>query len=90
MRHAERVICETCGTEFITRRKDAKYCSHLCANNKTSANIGVKRGRYDKLVCPHNKYVCCEKKDCINCGWNPMVAKMRSANLKQKLGVAKA
>lgn len=90
MRHAERVVCETCGAEFITRRKDAKYCSHVCANNKNTDGILFKKERYDKFVCPHNKEVRCLVKDCITCGWNPAVEKTRRAKIMRKLGVAEA
>ena len=90
MRHAERVVCETCGAEFITRRKDAKYCSHACANNKAQPVLGTKKCRHDKFVCPHNNAVFCSTRDCITCGWHPYVAKDRSAKIKQKLEGAEA
>lgn len=90
MRHAERVVCETCGVEFVTRRKDAKYCSHACANDKNRDGILFKKDRWDKFACPHNHAVFCSVRDCDNCGWNPAVEKTRRAKIKQKLGVAEA
>lgn len=42
----------------------------------------VKEGRRitkarNKFVCPHNDACVCSVKACINCGWNPNVAKAR-------------
>ena len=44
----------------------------------------VKVTKYDRkpTVCPHNSACRCTVKDCYNCGWNPVVAKMRIKNLK--------
>lgn len=82
MRHEERVVCETCGTEFVSRLKGAKYCSHVCANQKT-----VKKQKQEKL-CPHNSHVVCgsfHSGKCGKCGWNPVVAQGRSAMIREKL-----
>lgn len=29
------------------------------------------------FVCPHNEACICTKKNCIRCGWHPIVAKYR-------------
>lgn len=82
MRHEERVVCETCGTEFVSRLKGAKYCSHVCANQKN-----VTRQKAED-TCPHNSHVICSNYGsgkCGACGWNPVVAEERSAKLRQKL-----
>ena len=31
--------------------------------------------------CPYNEGCSCTTKDCYNCGWNPIVAKIRMAKL---------
>lgn len=73
MRRAERVVCEVCGTQFITRRKDARFCSHQCAN-------GRKRGT-GVCICPHNEAIKCNERRCGSCGWNPTVAQLRKEAL---------
>lgn len=79
MRHVERFVCNNCGTEFWTRRKSAKYCSHFCANQKTSGE----KMNYER--CPHNEAVCCYIHKCRSCGWNPRVAQERTDRLRKEL-----
>ena len=69
MRRAERVVCEKCGRQFITRYRGARFCSHQCANSrKRGAGIGS---------CPHNEAIICNERKCGSCGWNPAVAQKR-------------
>ena len=34
--------------------------------------------------CPFNKACACEKRQCARCGWNPVVATMRTEAIKRK------
>ena len=49
-----------------------------------------KQAKHKRFACPHNNGVLCSVKDCINCGWHPMVAKLRTEKLNQKLKEAEA
>ena len=69
MRREKRVVCEICGKEFVTRFKDARFCSHKCANGR-KRGIGV-------CNCPHNEALICNERKCGSCGWNPKVAQRR-------------
>lgn len=66
--------CETCGKEtqdhtvFGTQR----FCCAKCART-------VK-----PTPCPYNPGVRCTDRACILCGWNPAVARQRSAAYAQK------
>lgn len=73
MRRAERVVCEACGNEFVTRLKGARFCSHKCANGRSKTGG---RSRF-QTACPFNKAVICDEKKCGSCGWNPKVAQLR-------------
>ena len=76
MRHEELSVCEHCGKEFVSRRLGARFCSHICANQRPS-------GRKDytqKKVCPYNIAVECDiyqRAKCESCGWNPKVEQKR-------------
>ena len=46
----------------------------------------VKVASYEKkpVVCQYNEGCQCTVKSCYNCGWNPVVAKMRLDKLQEK------
>ena len=37
--------------------------------------------------CPLNPNVDCDKVECANCGWNPVVAHQRLEKIKKEMGV---
>ena len=45
----------------------------------------VKVAKYIKpTVCKYNEGCRCTTRDCYNCGWNPIVAKMRIEKIKKQ------
>lgn len=34
-----------------------------------------------RWICPHNRGVSCENRDCCRCGWNPEVAEKRTERI---------
>lgn len=78
MRHIEIVTCECCGEKFETRAKNAKYCSHYCANQRYYERRVKKKKENKEPRCPNNRWVVCDNQcNCANCGWNPEVAQQR-------------
>lgn len=45
------------------------------------------RGEERVYQCPFNPMCACEKRKCARCGWNPVVATMRTEAIEKKLGV---
>lgn len=72
--------CIVCGTKGIDwgRGHAKKFCSRQCQNyHKT-----LRKERHDKIEnCKHNAWVACDKQECENCGWNPVVEKKRKEAL---------
>lgn len=92
--------CEYCGKVNKVEKKwqIGRFCNKSCAcsyGNKIRAGIEVKRPVGTPAEIPaeflqrgecvfHPVAIECYKRDCINCGWNPVVAKAR---LEKFLGV---
>lgn len=76
-------VCQLCGTEFEKTMQCKKYCSRRCANIAANRRKRIRsrenRERID-TECPHNKALVCTNRNCESCGWNPVVAKKRSAS----------
>ena len=75
-------VCARCGTAFVMTRPEKKYCSRRCAT--ISANRRKIARRREELAkqgtdCPYNEAIVCDGSKCDSCGWNPTVAKKRSA-----------
>lgn len=86
MRNLREYVCMTCGRVFLSRTKDAKYCTRMCYIQDRFN--GTKKAEPKKEVCvdntcPYNLYVCCDKQKCDRCGWNPKVAKARMARYQR-------
>lgn len=86
MRNLREYVCEHCGRVFLSRSKDAKYCTRMCFINERFK--GPRKTKPKKEVCadktcPYNLYVCCDKQKCDQCGWNPKVAKARMARYQR-------
>lgn len=86
MRHEETLVCEYCGKQFTTRRKNGRFCSGACRNKFYKRDETSDRKRYERptFQCPHNEAVACERKKCGSCGWNPAVAKARAEEIRRK------
>lgn len=79
MGYKEIGVCLICGTEFVKTRPDKKHCSRRCT--QISADRAKRaRVREKGTDCPHNKELVCTDRKCDTCGWNPAVAKRRSAS----------
>lgn len=76
-------VCLICGKEFVRTRRDKKFCSRRCA--KIAADRALRARKKGKVFengtdCPYNKALVCSERKCDSCGWNPTVAKKRSAS----------
>jgi hypothetical protein len=68
-------ICLTCGKNGAKTGKggqDQKFCSRECKAKYYRSKYG-----YGGEICQYNEGVGCLVRDCENCGWNPLVEKMR-------------
>lgn len=43
-----------------------------------------------KFICRFNEECHCDSLDCVRCGWNPVVAKMRTEQWLKKMGCKEA
>lgn len=76
-----------CSSVFLSRDKDAKYCTRKCYYDDRFGvtkvrNIEPNNAWKDK-TCPYNQYVCCQEQKCDKCGWNPKVEKARMARYQR-------
>ena len=83
MGYEEIGVCLICSKEFVKTRLDRKYCSRSCAF--IAANRAARARNRGEITengtdCPYNKSVVCTNRKCDSCGWNPVVAKRRSAS----------
>lgn len=73
--------CIVCGNKAIDRgyRQAAKYCGEKCRNRaRYYADI---EARSAASACMFNEGVICYKRNCENCGWNPVVDERRKEAL---------
>ena len=80
--------CIVCGAKGIDwgRSHQKKYCSRQCANYHWAMIKGRMGKKYPS--CQYNDWVACGGDDCTNCGWNPVVEKMRKELLDERLSTA--
>lgn len=79
--------CPICGETKQARYKwEIKtYCSRECANKALSERFAKKREENFITACVFQpESIECNRRNCINCGWNPVVAKARLAAIKGK------
>ena len=74
-------ICLECGEKAIDRSFNG--CGKFCSQNCTAAHYYRSKHPDAKKpnLCLFNKWVVCEERNCVSCGWNPAVAKMRKEAL---------
>lgn len=63
----------------------AAYCERFCLGKYSECDI---LGALDEAyrTCPHNRSVhCLQTDDCCRCGWNPVVAEQRLADIRRRL-----
>lgn len=78
--------CEYCGkvVQVDKKWKVQKFCSKSCAasygNKLRGKQASIKLG--DCVFQPES--IECYKRNCINCGWNPVVAKARLDAIHKK------
>ena len=82
MKQKETGVCLVCGKEFIKTRPNKRFCSRNCACYV--ANKRAKARKNGEVLecgsdCVYNNALVCTKRKCDSCGWNPTVAKQRSA-----------
>lgn len=79
-----------------------RYCSRSCATKARyetpieedppkviedyNQSIEWKRGPSRLWVCPYAENVNCKNRRCLECGWNPEVAKERSRQILMAMG----
>lgn len=72
-------ICQECGRPF-SGHGGRKYCSDHCYNIHHYRLRKAKLAAAPAKVCPYNEGVNCPGgSSCEKCGWNPEVAKERTA-----------
>ena len=85
MRKKRPYTCVNCGIGFESVIKDAQFCGHHCANQYKMTKGNEERKKYQYIFqCPHNEAVTCDRHNCGNCGWNPVVAQRRMYKLQGK------
>lgn len=89
MRNLREYVCMTCGSAFLSRSKDAKYCTRMCyiQDRFNNPNREPKKDACVDKTCPYNQYVACQKQKCDYCGWNQKVAKARMTRYKRVRGI---
>lgn len=78
MEHEEK-RCPVC-RRVIPVDSKATYCSRTCVNFAYFRRHS-KIKRSEECLCLFNGEVLCSKKECENCGWNPVVEKRRKEAL---------
>jgi hypothetical protein len=86
--------CPYCGIEFKTNT-DQKFCSKACSNRGRQLlrredfdpNLDWRRtnDKEKRWECPYHGFVSCKVRNCVECGWNPEIAKARSVDYERKL-----
>ena len=80
-------VCLNCGKVFIADRKK-RYCSHRCGKTywQREYRRKEKMAQIDSTaVCVFTDGVECSNRACLNCGWNPVVARQRLAMIMGRL-----
>ena len=70
---------------FLQGSDRAAYCDRFCLGKYSTCDI---LGALDEAyrTCPHNRGVHCLQADgCCQCGWNPVVAGQRIADIRRRM-----
>lgn len=87
MMEGEKRPCAWCGKLFELSRITHRFCCQECSAAAWYDTKVIHKPVPVSLRCPHSEHLVCEVHNCSRCGWNPVVAKARLADIIAKMEV---